>query len=53
MSLPEAVADLEVAWLRDALAATRHHQRKAAERLGLSYHQFRGLYRKHAGRLAE
>ncbi len=53
VSLPEAVADLEVAWLRDALAATRHHQRKAAERLGLSYHQFRGLYRKHAGRLAE
>ena len=53
MSLPEAVAALEVQWLRDALSATRHHQRRAAERLGLSYHQFRGLYRKHAARLAE
>jgi psp operon transcriptional activator len=53
VSLPEAVAALEVELLRDALSATRHHQRKAAERLGLSYHQFRGLYRKHAGRLAE
>ena len=48
-SLPDAVAALEVEWLREALRATRHHQRKAAARLGLTYHQFRGLYRKHAG----
>jgi len=47
-SLPDAVAALEIAALRDALRATRHHQRKAAARLGLTYHQFRGLYRKHA-----
>jgi psp operon transcriptional activator len=47
-SLPDAVAALEIAALRDSLRATRHHQRKAAARLGLTYHQFRGLYRKHA-----
>jgi hypothetical protein len=32
--------------------ARQGHQRRAAERLGLSYHQFRGLYRKHARVLA-
>ena len=47
-SLPAAVAALEIAALERALEATRHHQRKAAARLGLTYHQFRGLYRKHA-----
>lgn len=50
-SLPEAVAALEIEALRGALRATRHHQRKAATRLGLTYHQFRGLYRKHATQL--
>ncbi|MEI8316935.1 MAG: phage shock protein operon transcriptional activator [Planctomycetia bacterium] len=52
-SLPEAVARLEIEALRGALRATRHHQRKAAALLGLSYHQFRGLYRKHAAQLEE
>jgi len=52
-SLPDAVAALEVESLRGALRATRHHQRKAATLLGLSYHQFRGLYRKHATQLEE
>jgi len=52
-SLSEAVAALEVEALREALRATRHHQRKAAALLGLSYHQFRGLYRKHALTLSE
>ncbi len=47
-SLPAAVAALEIDLLGRALEATRHHQRKAATRLGLTYHQFRGLYRKHA-----
>ena len=46
-SLPEAVAKLEIEALRGALRATRHHQRRAATLLGLTYHQFRGLYRKH------
>ena len=52
-SLPEAVARLEIEALRGALQATRHHQRKAAALLGLSYHQFRGLFRKHAAQLEE
>ena len=52
-SLPEAVARLEIEALRGALLATRHHQRKAAALLGLSYHQFRGLFRKHAAQLEE
>lgn len=43
----EAVGDFEVEVIKQALVATRHHQRKAADRLGLTYHQFRGLYRKH------
>jgi psp operon transcriptional activator len=47
-TLADAVAALEIESLREALRATRHHQRKAAARLGLTYHQFRGLYRKHA-----
>jgi psp operon transcriptional activator len=34
--------------LERALAECRHQQRRAAERLGLTYHQFRSLYRKHA-----
>lgn len=53
VSLPEAVANLEIEALRGALRATRHHQRKAAALLGLTYHQFRGLYRKHATHLEE
>jgi psp operon transcriptional activator len=51
-TLPDAVARLEIDMLRRALADCRHHQRRAAERLGLTYHQFRGLYRKHAQALA-
>ena len=31
----------------EALRATADHQGKAARRLGLTYHQFRGLLRKH------
>lgn len=52
-SLPDAVARVEIEALRGALQATRHHQRKAAALLGLSYHQLRGLYRKHAAQLEE
>ena len=47
MALPDAVRDLELDALRRALDRTRHNQRKAAGLLGLTYHQFRGLYRKH------
>ena len=53
LPLPEAVRALELRRLRQALAATRYNQRRAAERLGLTYHQFRGLYRKYADELRE
>lgn len=45
--LREAVRELEIERLRAALRRSRHNQKKAAALLGLSYHQFRGLYRKH------
>jgi psp operon transcriptional activator len=47
-TLREAIAQLEIEMLERALADCRHHQRRAAERLGLTYHQFRSLYRRHA-----
>lgn len=47
LSFREAVRDFEVQMMKRALAETRHHQRRAAQRLGLTYHQFRGLYRKY------
>ncbi len=49
----QAVCEFELALVRRALAAARHNQRKAADLLGLSYDQFRGLYRKHHGALSE
>jgi psp operon transcriptional activator len=45
--LREAVRALEVRRLREALDRARHRQKEAARLLGLTYHQFRGLYRKH------
>jgi psp operon transcriptional activator len=45
----QAVAGLERELLRRALAAARWNQRRAAELLGLSYHQLRGQLRKHGG----
>lgn len=47
LTLPEAVDELERGYLRRALQQARFNQRRAAEILGLRYHQFRGLYRKH------
>ena len=41
------VADLEKRLLEQALTQARFRQREAATLLGLSYDQFRGLYRKH------
>ncbi|HEY7798482.1 MAG TPA: phage shock protein operon transcriptional activator [Hyphomonadaceae bacterium] len=43
----ESVAALEKKLIESALAHCRGHQKKAAERLGLSYHQMRGLLRKY------
>ena len=49
MALPlkEAVYELTIARLAAALDEAKYNQRRAAQSLGLSYHQFRGLYRKH------
>jgi psp operon transcriptional activator len=41
------VAQYEAALLREALAAHHHNQRRAAAALGLGYHQFRHLLKKH------
>ncbi len=49
--LREQVRALEVRTVRAALAQHRHNQRAAAEALDLTYHQFRGLYRKYAEEL--
>ncbi|MBU4277395.1 MAG: phage shock protein operon transcriptional activator [Proteobacteria bacterium] len=43
----QAVADCERRLLQNALSAARFNQRQAAELLGLTYHQLRGLLRKH------
>ncbi|MEE4277998.1 MAG: phage shock protein operon transcriptional activator [Halieaceae bacterium] len=45
--LREAVEAYERSLLLSALARNEHNQRKAAEDLGLSYDQIRGLVRKH------
>ena len=46
LPLPEALRRVEESYLRTALERTRHNQKRAAELLGLTYHQFRGLFRK-------
>ncbi len=45
--LKQAVAELESAMLGRALAQARYNQKRAAEMLGLTYHQLRGLLRKY------
>ncbi|MDR3044960.1 MAG: sigma 54-interacting transcriptional regulator [Desulfovibrio sp.] len=47
VTLPEAVRQLELSALRAALDRARHNRRVAAGLLGISYDQFRGLYRRH------
>jgi psp operon transcriptional activator len=42
-----AIAAYELCLLTAALDRAKHNQRKAAELLGLSYNQFRGLFRKY------
>ncbi len=51
--LNEAVRALELKMLTDALDHAKYNQKKAAELLGLTYHQFRGLYRKYSDELKE
>jgi len=47
LKLEAAIWELKVRLLEKALAQTRYNQTEAARRLGLTYHQFRGLYRKY------
>jgi psp operon transcriptional activator len=49
----EAVRDLEIRLLKTALKDARFNQRAAARALDLTYHQFRGLYRKYKDELDE
>lgn len=53
ISLPRAVRKLEIHFLRRAMKLAHFNQKVAAEALGLSYDQFRGLYRKYADELRE
>ncbi|OCH06888.1 phage shock protein operon transcriptional activator [Aliivibrio fischeri] len=47
LNLKQFQLDQEKELLQQALAETQYHQRKAAEELGITYHQFRGLLKKH------
>jgi psp operon transcriptional activator len=49
----ERIAATETALLREALIACRYNQRQAAARLGLRYHQFRGLLRKYGAEIGK
>lgn len=51
MDLGAAQKRLERDALQAALNTAHHNQRAASDLLGLSYHQFRGLYRKYKGEL--
>ena len=45
--LKEAVWELKINMLENALKIAKYNQKKAARILGLTYHQFRGLYRQY------
>lgn len=45
--LKEAVWQLKVKMMQTALQKAQYNQKKAARFLGLTYHQFRGLYRRY------
>ncbi|ODQ00019.1 MULTISPECIES: phage shock protein operon transcriptional activator [Salinivibrio] len=47
VDLREWQTEMEKAMLMAAMTQAKYHQRKAAQLLGLSYHQLRGLLRKH------
>ena len=46
VNLPDVISEIEQRYLRQALTQSRFRQREAATLLGLTYDQFRGLYRK-------
>ena len=47
LPLKEALRELTLSRVIAALDEAKYNQRRAAQSLGMSYHQFRGLYRKH------
>ena len=51
--LKEAVWQLKVTRMQTALQKARFNQKKAARILGLTYHQFRGLYRQYQATQSE
>ncbi len=51
--LKEAVWRLKVAMIETALQKAKYNQKKAARMLGLTYHQFRGLYRQYQATLSD
>ena len=51
--LKEAVWQLKVSMMRTALQKAKYNQKKAARILGLTYHQFRGLYRRYQATQSE
>jgi psp operon transcriptional activator len=50
--LKEAVWDLKVKMLENALHQAKFNQKQAARTLGLTYHQFRGLYRQYREKMS-
>lgn len=50
---PKAVREFKIRLMKTALTKARYNQRRAATLLGLTYHQFRGLYRKYEDLLKE
>jgi len=51
--LKEAVWQLKVTRMQTALQKAKYNQKKAARILGLTYHQFRGLYRRYQATLSK
>ena len=47
VDLKKTVRDLEIEFVNRAMAAGKFNQRRAAELLGLTYHQFRGYLKKY------
>lgn len=53
LTLGEAIDEFRLRLMKRALAKARYNQRLAAQRLGITYDQFRGYYRKHEARFRE
>jgi psp operon transcriptional activator len=49
----DVIRDQEIAFVQDALIQSHYNQKKAAELLGITYDQFRGLYRKYSNIISD